>query len=1388
MSRIVLRTCTEIPEGAARRERSLYSRPLSAYRDTPAYVLLGDPGAGKTTSFETEREALGDDACLVAARDFVTLDPCRHPEWRGKTLFVDGLDEVRAGHGSAREPLDRIRRRLDDLGRPPFRLSCREADWLGTNDRVHLAKMSRNDGVVVLRLDPLTGDDVERILSARAGVGDPESFVGTARERGVAGLLFNPQCLNMLADVVTDGKGWPGSRLQLFEGACRRMLQEQNEEHLAATEGASTSPATPDDLLGLAGCLCAVLLVSGSSGYALDRRSEDEEFPALDRCRHECGFLARQVVATKLFSATGRRRRRPVHRQVAEFLGARYLSSLVQGEGRRGKLRRCGVPARRVLALMTGHDGGVFTELRGLAAWLAALCPAVRGEIIERDPVGVATYGDPGSLSTAEKVGLLRSLADETGAMARWLEQSLLDPARAGFAENGLIAPDLAESVRDVLADARRDDSQQTFVLFILRALAQGTELAGTPATLLDVVHDDSRWPGVRRRALRAYPYRGRRQAGRTASLKALLADLSARGTSDSGDALLGILLAKLYPGGLAASEVWEYLSESDSSDFGEYFYFWRSHLVDESPVEDTAIHLDTLVARRDELQGALESRGLRDLPADLLARGLATHGDHLERGRLYDWLGTGLKVDSGASGVRRVRTWLEQRPAVHRAVLTEGLVRCAALGDEEFADSAVGIVRRLYGARQPEGFGTWCLEQAEAWAARDRRVVHYLLRHACHVAHCGGDASGISLHALGARARANAVLNGVYREIRESDRRVRLEMERHERDHERYREVEGQRHEEWLDWVRASEAALRDGRGDLALLHQLALAYLGRLLGAEGDDPWSRLHSLLRGVEGLEAVALRALREAIRRDDLPDVGAIVRLRDEKQEHLLALPALVSLAEIFRTAPEEVDELNSEQLQSGLAFYYCTGEHESPWYGHVVRTHPTVAAGVLVRVAASALRATTERVTGIHELAFREDHREVAKQACLPLLRAMPARGRAKQAGVLESLLWSALRYADREALKQLVKDKVAQRSMDVVQRGRWLAAGCVAWPDRYLEPLERFIDGHRTRARHVTRFFEVGTQPVWRADQWRGMRIDSQSSDTAQENSVAGSLIEGMGARPLEVIVRAAGRAQSPDACVSRLIGCLAGLRDGEASRALDALASDEALDRWRDELVRARDDQQVLRRDAVRRRVTVEEACRTLDNGPPANAADLTALTADRLDEIAREIRNDDANGWRPFWNEDEHRHPETPKHEESCRDALLMQLRHRLREHDVEVQPEGRYANDKRADLRLSCRDFQVPVEIKKNGHPRLWSALHDQLMSQYTRDPATDGYGIYLVLWFGEGQGRRMPPPASGSRPAGPGALKRRLEEELTPEELRRISICVIDVSAPAGVGR
>ena len=68
---IVSRTCTEISrrDGERPQPKERQSRPLEELRDAPAYVLVGDPGAGKTTAFETECEALGEQACKIPARD-----------------------------------------------------------------------------------------------------------------------------------------------------------------------------------------------------------------------------------------------------------------------------------------------------------------------------------------------------------------------------------------------------------------------------------------------------------------------------------------------------------------------------------------------------------------------------------------------------------------------------------------------------------------------------------------------------------------------------------------------------------------------------------------------------------------------------------------------------------------------------------------------------------------------------------------------------------------------------------------------------------------------------------------------------------------------------------------------------------------------------------------------------------------------------------------------------------------------------------------------------------------------------------------------------------------------------------------------------------------------
>ena len=54
---------------------------------------------------------------------------------------------------------------------------------------------------------------------------------------------------------------------------------------------------------------------------------------------------------------------------------------------------------------------------------------------------------------------------------------------------------------------------------------------------------------------------------------------------------------------------------------------------------------------------------------------------------------------------------------------------------------------------------------------------------------------------------------------------------------------------------------------------------------------------------------------------------------------------------------------------------------------------------------------------------------------------------------------------------------------------------------------------------------------------------------------------------------------------------------------------------------------------------------------------------------------------------------------------------------------ARPEGHYAESKRADIRVFHGGFNVSVEIKKSSHQDLWSAIRNQLIAKYTRDPAS-----------------------------------------------------------------
>ena len=252
----------------------------------------------------------------------------------------------------------------------------------------------------------------------------------------------------------------------------------------------------------------------------------------------------------------------------------------------------------------------------------------------------------------------------------------------------------------------------------------------------------------------------------------------------------------------------------------------------------------------------------------------------------------------------------------------------------------------------------------------------------------------------------------------------------------------------------------------------------------------------------------------------------------------------------------------------------------------------------------------------------------------------------------------------------------------------------------------------------------------------------------------------------------------------VRALINRLGAMLTAEAAQEIERLLEQPTLRKLKPALESVRYQQKIHQRENQFRFRSPRKVARILANQAPISAADLAALALDHLDDIARDIRQDNDDGFRAFWTETK---PNKPKKENSCRDALLTRLQARLTLLDIDCQPEGDYANDKRADIRLSYHaEFELPIEIKRDSNKSLWTSLREQLIEQYSIAPRADQHGIYLVLWFG---GEGMPRPTDGGKkPRSPDELQIRLEAQLSPIERLRIFVRVLDVSWPVARAR
>ena len=1327
--------------------------PLSEWRSKSAYILLADPGAGKTDAFRTEATATG--ASYVTARDFVSLRSS--VPVTASTFFIDALDEMRAGSPTPNEPLDAVRRRLDELDRPRFRIACREADWIGAVDADAMRAVSPNGELVELRLEPLSESEIRTLLRHwRERVPDADAFWDAAERQHITALLSNPLILDLMVDAARNG-ALPETRGETYRLACERLASERNQKHRAARRSASV---TTNELREDAASLCAMLLLAGAQALTYESVGEDLTDVPVESFPKEFGVrFAEAALACKLFVADGERRL-PRHRTVAEYLGATALAHRISD----------GLPIDRVLALMQGFDGGIVEPLRGLHAWLAANCPSERSTLIDRDPLGVVLYGDVSRFESREKRQILEALGREAQRFV-WFRSD--DWVASPFGALG--TADMIPTFAALLRASDRSPIHQSLLDCVLDAVRYGEALTELKPALELVVRDSSYRDDIRGSALHAWLAQSRLDP---TPARAWLDDITNGAIDDPRDELTGSLLDALYPEHVQPAQVMRYFHLPKAGNFvGIYRLFWDMYLIERTPKDSRALLADQFAELLIDRRNMNADVHLPGFVGKLIASALEASDEKVATPRIHRWLQAGLD-EYGFAALKggegdEVRNWLSANPTVQKRVLAYALA--AVQPDPKDGQLHFWPCEQLlYQAQRPADWFRWLLDQATD--ASSETLARYCFDSAAHATIQPSldyditmeDVEGWVERNKGKWPQAGDWLSHAWQLPLdhwqgENQRRNREYKEQQLKDRE----------QRYLSLAKYTDA-IRSGTAPAGLMHQIALAYRGRFSDIHGETPEARIQDFLGGGAESVASAIAGLQASLSRPDLPTVAEILKSGLEYREHYIRPACLVGAELVFEHEPKALVGWSDDLLSRLVAFWFTDGTGEVPaWYLQATMSRPAPVAAVMGQYAKQSLRKRPDQsITGLWSLAHADEQHELGRAVLPDLLLSVPVRANEAQLRCLnQELLPAAARHLERGEFGEIVLQRLASKSLDAGQRIAWLVAALAFDADLRSRELIEFVGNSQSRAAQLSAAFVSQFDRQTNVNELPAQilaRLIALMAPHASPESPSGAFWVGDIDRRRDL--------------VHAFIRRLSASQDDLAASELSKLRAVPALKHWAMALDAGKSENARIVRAARFTHASADAVALTLANRKPANASDLSALALDHLRVIGSRIRDGDSNSVQLFWREDREGRL-VPKVENACRDVLLDKLRDPLLRLSVQTEKEASAANDTRADLRVSAvasnRRIAVPIEIKKESHEALWTAWRDQLDGRYATDPAAQGIGIYLVLWFGH-RPRSSP---QGARPRSAGELQALLRDQIPVSDRIRLTVLVLDLSLP-----
>jgi predicted NACHT family NTPase len=1316
------------------------ARPFSEFADATNLILLGEPGSGKSHLFS--ETAASEGATFLKARAFLAR-PAK--TLSGQALFIDGLDERRAGRGDL-DTIDAMVKQLFEVQPSRVRVSCRIADWLGETDLTALnTYFGQSSEPIILLLETLSEVEQVAVLSAQGAQGtEAFEFLAEARHRGLDDFLTNPQNLIMLWGVAKGGS-WPANRRELFELSTRLMLKETNAERARSGVGSYSV----EELRAAAGAIFAASLISDVEAVSLTDQEGTADVPGYRSVPFAGHEILQAAMSRRVFVAG------PVpesvgyaHRTTAEYLGAEFLADRIHN----------GLALTRVTSLM-GVDRHPAPELRGLHAWLAVHLSDRADELIDADPYGVLTYGDAASLPPSACRALIRALADLSKTDPWFRSEHGRSPAIGALAR-----PDMVDELRAVLANLDAGFGARSIVIdaFWLGAPAPEAipELAAAFA--------DELLPYVPRlHALYALGRLG--DAGKQAATQAF----AGLGHSMNGLRLRADSILQFFGDPLGPSDVIALVANALSlADLPATGIFWT--FADKLPLHDLPAILDGIQVPKH--QGGYH-KGRWEVGAfywRILKRAWIGR-THFNPQQTLEWLykNRSLNKDRGDSRTSELRAALLATPERLHALADHFLLTLDADDDSwrRFLRFGEATLHTL----SPITMLEMVLKHMELADAGSPKQL-FLYDTAFQVAYqapvsdslevfeklCDLADSGDGFRQVAARRTSNTLHEGYldYKANRPASAKVDFEQQRRDFD--------------------CDEAQIRIA-GHLGWITHIAKIYFAEYAEVDRSiSPHQRLAAWL-GESRVQA-CVEGLRATLSREPLPSFKEALELVSRNKHFAWWHGFVAGLNERWKNQPD-FDGLSADFLQTLVAFdltkpvWTVEDAQENivthPWLSALLDAQPKLVSEVYIAIAQERLSKKEEYVQGLNELMTEEHFAQERSKIAIRLLSDFPSPTLFQLGQMLDAALSDPAVHRDLLPLAQNVISQTTSVGND--QYDQWLATGYLLSPAEYAQLLK---DRVQKAAGVVFALRDRG-----------GLALGASAGSTALPLEILQFMVEVIGEFYPETPIPSGGTSgdKSPwdvSEYVRSLINAISIRPTQEATNTLNRLRDTPALSTYKLQLLYAIANQAKLRRAAEYDRPDWAHTLDALNKGPPATVADLHAMTVEHIRDLRDRIERENTDIYKQFWNLNGV-DPESPRVEDLCRDYLVTLLRNELKGLGIIVEPEGHMVADKRADISVAMPGRKVLCELKRSHHDKVWSAATEQLDRFYVHDPEAKGFGIYVVFWFAAKDPWKAPPPPNGqTQPASALQMERMLIASLPDAMKGRVAVIVIDVSGPA----